>query len=209
MTLHKLTLGAYQVNTYVLNKNGSRRCLVIDPGYEADTILDYLGTHNLEIEAILLTHGHFDHVGAVKELVAETGCAVYIHEAETAMPPMLTAGKLYYTNTYAEDDELTLAGMTFTVLHTPGHTPGSVCLVFEAEPGQAVMFSGDTLFQGSCGRIDLPGGDVRKMYASLQRLKNLKGNYRIFPGHGGETTLREELLYNPYLGGSTYEGDEV
>ena len=209
MTLTVLTLGAYQVNTYILSA-GARdcKCLVIDPGYDADTILEKLDEYGLELEAIVLTHGHFDHVGAVKELVAETGCAVYIHGAENTMPPMLTAGKLYYTNTYDEGDALTLAGLNFTVLHTPGHTPGSVCLAFPCG-NLTVLFSGDTLFQGSCGRVDLPGGDMRQMYQSLKRLGSLKGNYRIYPGHGGDTTLREELFHNPYLGGSPYEGDEI
>ena len=102
MNLKTLALGAYQTNCYLLS-NGSE-ALVIDPGYEPDTILDSL--EGLTLKAILLTHGHFDHVGAVKELVAETGCEVYIHAAESTMPPMMTAGPLYYTRTYAEGDTI-------------------------------------------------------------------------------------------------------
>ena len=119
----KLTLGLYQVNTYLLS-NGTEAA-VIDPGYEADTILDAL--QGRKLRAILLTHGHFDHVGAVKELVAETGCDVYLHPAEATMPPMMTAGQLYYTHTYGEGDTVSpIDGVELTVLHTPGHTPGSV-----------------------------------------------------------------------------------
>ena len=191
MKIEKLTLGLYQTNTYLLSEGND--AIVIDPGYEADAILDALEGNNLK--AILLTHGHFDHVGAVKELVAETGCDVYIHAADLTLPPMITAGQLYHTHTYAEGDHIApVPGVELTVLHTPGHTPGSVCLVTGEH-----MFSGDTLFEGSCGRIDLPGGSVKQMRTSLARLASLEGNLWIYPGHGGATCLRDEKKYNPYL----------
>ena len=187
----KLTLGLYQTNTYILSNDTD--ALVIDPGYEADAILDALQGRTLK--AIVLTHGHFDHVGAVKELVAETGCDVYIHPAESAMPPMMTAGQLYYTHTYGEGDTISpVSGIELNVLHTPGHTPGSVCLLWKDQ-----MFSGDTLFEGSCGRVDLPGGDPRVMMESLRRLASLQADYHVHPGHGGSTTLAQEKRYNPYL----------
>ena len=187
----KLTLGLYQTNTYILSNDTD--ALVIDPGYEADAILDALQGRTLK--AIVLTHGHFDHVGAVKELVAETGCDVYIHPAESAMPPMMTAGQLYYTHTYGEGDTISpVSGIELHVLHTPGHTPGSVCLLWKDQ-----MFSGGTLFEGSCGRVDLPGGDPRVMMESLRRLASLQADYHVHPGHGGSTTLAQEKRYNPYL----------
>ena len=191
MNIQKLTLGLYQTNTYLLAND--TEAVVIDPGYEADTILDALAGKTLK--AILLTHGHFDHVGAVKELVAETGCEVWIHAAESTMPPMVTAGPLYFTHTYDEGDTISpIAGLELTVLHTPGHTPGSVCLLMGKE-----MFSGDTLFACSFGRTDLPGGDPRKMMESLRRLASLQGNFFIHPGHGGSTTLDAEKRFNPYM----------
>ena len=191
MNIQKLTLGLYQTNTYLLAND--TEAVVIDPGYEADTILDALAGKALK--AILLTHGHFDHVGAVKELVAETGCDVYIHAAEATMPPMVTAGPLYFTHTYDEGDTVSpIEGLELTVLHTPGHTPGSVCLLMGNE-----MFSGDTLFACSFGRTDLPGGDPRKMMESLRRLASLQGNFFIHPGHGGSTTLDAEKRFNPYM----------
>ena len=191
MNIRKLTLGLYQTNTYLLAND--TEAVVIDPGYEADTILDALAGKTLK--AILLTHGHFDHVGAVKELVAETGCDVYIHAAEATMPPMVTAGPLYFTHTYDEGDTVSpIEGLELTVLHTPGHTPGSVCLLMGKE-----MFSGDTLFACSFGRTDLPGGDPRKMMESLRRLASLQGNFFIHPGHGGSTTLDAEKRFNPYM----------
>ena len=191
MNIQKLTLGLYQTNIYILSND--TEAVVIDPGYEPDIILDAL--EGKELKAILLTHGHFDHVGAVKELVAETGCAVWIHAAEATMPPMVTAGPLYFTHTYDEGDTVSpIAGLELTVLHTPGHTPGSVCLLMGNE-----MFSGDTLFACSFGRTDLPGGDPRKMMESLRRLASLQGNFFIHPGHGGSTTLDAEKRFNPCM----------
>ena len=191
---YALALGAYQTNCYIIHDEASKTCCVIDPGYEADLVLSKLDSLGLTLEAILLTHGHFDHVGAVKELAAETGCEVYIHSADLTMPPMMTAGPLYYTKTYAEGDQLQLAGLNIAVIHTPGHTPGSVCLLV-----QTSIFSGDTLFQGSCGRTDLPGGDWATILKSLNRLAAIEGNFWVFPGHGGSTTLRDEKRYNPYM----------
>ena len=192
LKISTLTLGLYQVNCYIVHNEDSDRCVVIDPGYDRQTVLRFLKEQNLHLEAILLTHGHFDHVGAVRELAAETDCKVFLHDLERTMPEAMTAGPLYATDNYPH--RFSVAGMEFTVLHTPGHTPGSVCLICED-----AMFSGDTLFAGSCGRTDLPGGDWATILASLGRLKELPGNYRVFPGHGEDTALAQERQYNPYL----------
>jgi glyoxylase-like metal-dependent hydrolase (beta-lactamase superfamily II) len=190
--IHTLTLGLFQVNCYIVCKEGSDRCVVIDPGYDAKKILAFLEEKNLHPDAILLTHGHFDHVGAVKDLAADTDCKVFVHELEHTMPHTITAGKLYATDGYA--DQISVAGMDLSVLHTPGHTPGSVCLIIED-----AMFSGDTLFAGSCGRTDLPGGDWATIQSSLRSLKELSADYRVFPGHGESTTLTQEKQLNPYM----------
>ena len=194
MEITTLTLGDYMTNCYILRQEASSKCLIIDPGYEAGRILSVLQQKQLEPEAILLTHGHFDHVGAVQDLAAETDCDVYIAEADLSLPPMITNGKLYYTHTYPASGTLNLAGLAIRVLPTPGHTPGSVCLLVGD-----TMFSGDTLFQGSCGRTDLPGGSWEQIAASLKTLAALPGDYRVLPGHGGETTLDRERQSNPYL----------
>ena len=194
LNVHTLPLGDYQTNCYIIHEASAKTCCVIDPGYDADAVLDKAASLNLTIEAILLTHGHFDHVGAVKDIAAETGCKVYLCPEDLSMPPMMTAGPLYYTHTYAEGTRLQLAGLDIAVLHTPGHTPGSVCLLADTH-----IFSGDTLFAGSCGRTDLPGGSWATITKSLGRLKALEGNFWVYPGHGGVTTLRDEKKYNPYL----------
>ena len=110
------------------------------------------------------------------------------------MPAQLTAGDLFYTDSYGDGDELTVAGVHFLVMHTPGHTPGSVCLL-----AQNHMFSGDTLFSGSCGRTDLPGGSWETIRNSLRRLASLETDYFVHPGHGESTTLDNEKMYNPYM----------
>lgn len=194
LKVHALVLGAYQTNCYIIHDEASRNCCVIDPGYQSEDILDKLTDLGLTLEAILLTHGHFDHVGAVRDLVADTGCAVYLCAEDLNMPANLTAGQLYYTNTYAEGSQLHLAGLDITVLHTPGHTPGSVCLLVDS-----TLFAGDTLFAGSCGRTDLPGGSWEQMQQSLKRLSQIEANLWVLPGHGESTTLNEEKRHNPYL----------
>ena len=185
-------LGDYQTNCYLVRQAGQTQCVLIDPGYAADFLLDTLNAKELELSAIALTHGHFDHVGAVRDLAAETGCRVYLSGDELSLPPAITAGRLYYTDLYT--DRFTAAGIPFTVLKTPGHTPGSVCL----RTG-SLLFSVDTLFAGSCGRTDLPGGNPADMRASLKLLAAIPENLTVYPGHGEATTLDAEKRYNPYL----------
>ena len=194
MQMKTMPLGAYQTNCYLVWSEDSDRCLVIDPGYEPERVLSEVARLNKTIEAVLLTHGHFDHVGAVRTLAAETDCQVYLNEQDLSVPTQLTAGPLYYTHLYKEGDVLNLAGVTLRVIHTPGHTPGSVCLVAED-----AIFSGDTLFEGSCGRADLPGGDWATILKSLKRLAQMEGDFRVYPGHGPSTTLADEKRWNPYM----------
>ena len=194
LQIDTLPLGDYQTNCYIVRPEGAKECLVIDPGYEPEIILSFLKEKGLELSVIALTHGHFDHVGAVRDLAAETGCRVYLDPKELTLPPMLTAGPLYYTDTYADSDRVTLAGMDTLVLETPGHTPGSVCLLIDAH-----MFAGDTLFAGSCGRTDFPGGDADAEMASLRKLAALPGDYHVLPGHMGASTLQHEREANQYM----------
>ena len=194
MQVTRLPLGVYQTNCYIIHEENAPSCCVLDPGGEAKKVLEFMSLRNLTLDAILLTHGHFDHVGAVKELHEATGCKVYLCTEDLSMPAKWTAGELFYTDSYGEGDELDLAGLHIRVLHTPGHTPGSVCLIVDDS-----IFCGDTLFAGSCGRTDLPGGDGEVILASLRRLAELKEDYTLYPGHSASTKLAREKQYNPFI----------
>lgn len=194
LNVKTMPLGAYQTNCYLVWAEGAESCVVIDPGYTPELVLHQVKQLGLTVAAVLLTHGHFDHVGGVREIAAQTGCPVYLCAQELSLPEVFTAGPLCYTHTYGEGDVLKLAGMELRVMQTPGHTPGSVCLVAGND-----MFSGDTLFAGSCGRTDLPGGDWTVIRKSLLRLAALDRDYTVYPGHGEATTLFAEKKYNPYL----------
>ena len=194
MNIQTLTLGMYETNCYIIWAEDSPECAVIDPGYEPERVLDAAKKLGKSISAILLTHGHFDHVGAVREIFAETDCDIYLCPADCQMPEAMTAGSLCYTNSLQDGDILHLAGLSLKVLHTPGHTPGSVCFLCED-----ALFAGDTLFAGSCGRTDFPCGSLDALSASLTRLKNLEGDYTVYSGHGESTRLSTERIYNPYM----------
>lgn len=197
MNVVTLTLGAYGTNCYLVWAEGSRSCAVIDPGYEPWRILRKIQALGLTAEGVLLTHGHFDHVGGVSELAQAAGCPVYLGSPELSLPRELTGGDLYYTDLYENGEKLTLGGVDFTVLSTPGHSRGSVCLLTKE-----AVFSGDTLFEGSCGRTDFPGGSMAEILASLKMLAKIPGDLPVYPGHGSATTLETERRSNPYLRGS-------
>ena len=199
-----LPLGAYQTNCYIVWAAGSDRCAVIDPGYDAQTILARLGELALTLDTILLTHGHFDHVGAVETLVNATGCKLFMSQSDYTQRKNPINDYLYPLHdknfcevSFCEEGEMiSVGGLNFSVMETPGHTWGSVCYLCED-----AMFCGDTLFAGSCGRTDLAGGDRVVMADTLQRLSELEEDYRIFPGHGESSTLRHEQQTNSYMGG--------
>ena len=193
-SIEKVVVGTMETNCYIVKDKTTGDAAVIDPGDNAIMIQDALHRMDAKMRVILLTHGHFDHVGAVKELAADTDCKVYIHEKDLSLPDPLTGGKLYYTDTYREGSHLHFPGLNIDVINTPGHTEGSVCLLVED-----AMFSGDTLFANTCGRTDLPGGDEVAMTRSLWRLAALGKDYRVFPGHGRATSLSAERANNPYM----------
>ena len=205
LQVHALTLGAYQVNCYIIHDEKSTSCCVIDPGYEADTILDKLSELGLTLEAILLTHGHFDHIWGCNKLRELSGVKVYAWEPEKIIceDPAMNVSEMTGRAITATVDEyihdgavMNIEGMEFKVIGTPGHTVGSCCFYFEQD---GILISGDTLFEGSVGRCDFPTGSGAALSRSLkEKLMCLPDEVKVFPGHGDSTTIGEERRYNPY-----------
>ena len=195
MLIKTIPVGQMEENCYVVTDETTLNCAVIDPGDESNTILDYLEDNRLHCAVILLTHGHFDHVGAVDTVREETGAAVYMHPADDTggRDPRRPYRLDQYGRYYREGDIVTVDALRFEVLETPGHTPGSVTL----RCGDA-LFTGDTLFRGTCGRTDLEGGSTEEMLRSLKRLCDLPGDYEVYPGHNEPSTLVRERNMNYY-----------
>ena len=184
MKIDSLTVGPIGTNCYILQEEQAKLCAVIDPGDEAERIEKAVGSTGCTPVMILLTHGHFDHYTAVGELLKKwPELPVYICEKDVT-------DQRYYK----DGDRLTLGSLTISVLETPGHSRGSVCLVVED-----VIFSGDTLFYGSCGRTDFAGGSYQDILRSLKKLAQLPGQYRVYPGHDRPTDLDFERRVNPYV----------
>lgn len=199
MKITSLQVGPIMTNCYILCDETSRVCAVIDPGDEPQRVEQVIAATGCELQAIYLTHGHFDHCTGVRGLLQLHGdVPVYIHEKDVIDKPGadLKFFRLSEHNQryYAEGDVLTLGNLTITVWETPGHSEGSVCLLVGD-----VIFAGDTLFRCSCGRTDFPGGSYPAILHSLARLARLEGNYTVYPGHESSTTLDFERNHNPYM----------
>ena len=194
-------LGVYSANCYLVYDEKSKKAVLIDPAVYDEKVANVISSKNLSLEYILLTHGHFDHILGANMFREKTGAKIAAHELETEYlenpDKSMSGGETISANILLkENDILTFGDISFRVIHTPGHTKGSCCLVCESEK---VMFSGDTLFKGSVGRYDLYGGSYNALMESLQKLKSIKENYKIYPGHGGKTTLDNEIVENPYF----------
>jgi glyoxylase-like metal-dependent hydrolase (beta-lactamase superfamily II) len=202
LKIDSITVGPIQSNCYIVWDEKSREGVVIDPGNEAGRILEKIEEHGVSVGLILCTHGHFDHVGGVSGVKKKTGAKVAIHRGDLDLfMHARHQGMLWgFFNVeqpsppdvlLEEGDEIAAGDLRFTVLQTPGHSPGGISLY-----GQGVVFTGDTVFAGSVGRTDLPGGSVDDLKKSFSRLMSLPPETKILPGHGGESTVGEEKETN-------------
>jgi hydroxyacylglutathione hydrolase len=207
LDVEMLTVGPVAENCFLLRREGSDKLLIVDPGEEAERILTAVAATGAEVEAILITHCHFDHIGAVAPVAAATGAAVYCPEIEVPVLADIMSFVPYAgfgpfesyeaDETVAGGETLELAGLQLDVIFTPGHSPGHVTYVVR---GEEAIFSGDVLFQGSVGRVDLPGGDWPTLLASIGTLmEGLSAETVVHPGHMGTTTLGAERATNPFL----------
>jgi len=202
MRVQRLTLGPLDTNCWIVDDGAGGPALVVDPAGEPGAILGALD--GARVAAVVLTHGHFDHIGAAHEVCKATGAPLAVHgaDAERLTSPEGTGGAMFgfditapeADRVLADGDTIEAGAVVLEVLHTPGHTPGSICLL-----GGAHLLSGDTLFAGSIGRTDFPGGDMPAMRRSIARLASLPDDTRVHPGHGPETTIGRERRVNPFF----------
>ena len=211
MLLESLTVGPLEENCYLVGgpaSDGIPRCAIVDPGAESDRIFAAVERRRLVPEKILLTHGHVDHIAHCAQVAERYGVGLWVHRADLPylegpqwpeLESLLGARPCPAPEAFVEEGtDFRLAGLELRVLHTPGHTPGGVCFVHEAS---RTILVGDTLFAGSVGRSDLPGGDWAALERSIQsKLFTLEGDYLLLPGHGPQTTLAVERLENPFVG---------
>jgi hydroxyacylglutathione hydrolase len=201
MMIKKFVVGSLESNCFIIADEKLKECLITDPGDEPDRILDFIHENNFKVKYIVCTHAHFDHVAAVSDIKKDTDALVVIHKDDIELykstknqaaqwgfdidpqpePDMLVS----------EGDRIVVGELRFKVLHTPGHSPGGICLY-----GEGILITGDTLFSGSVGRTDLYGGNMADLRRSFKRLMSLPDSIRILPGHGPESTIGREKTAN-------------
>jgi hydroxyacylglutathione hydrolase len=205
-----LVVGPLACNCYIVGDRATKEAIVIDPGGDADAIAELLASHQLTVTQIVATHAHFDHIVAAERLREVTGAPFRLHSSDNDMLGWYQESALLFLGTElppppdvdaaaTEGDTLTAGGVTLEVLHTPGHSPGSIALVSDE-----AVFTGDTLFAGSVGRTDLPGGDADALVRAVrEKLFALGDDLPAYPGHGPVTTLGEERRFNPFVGAAS------
>ena len=202
-----LTVGLLEVNCYIIGDEETKEAVVIDPGGDEDEILEVLNYHQLNLKYIIDTHGHFDHVDANQPLKEATGAQILIHEVDAHLLSQPSAEAMFFTGNrfrlsqadilLKEGDVISFGKYRLQVLHTPGHTPGSISLLME---GHTYVYVGDLLFAGSIGRTDFPGGSFEALINAVRtKIFPLGDNYTVYPGHGPVTTVGHERRYNPFF----------
>lgn len=201
MIFEQIPVGNMQNFSYLIGDEKSKEGAVVDPAWEVDKIINTASKYDLGIKFILITHSHYDHIDGVKSLVSATDATVYVHKEDAGELKNRGVDKIKTIN---ENDEINIGKIKIKVMHTPGHSPGSVCYLLDNK-----IITGDMLFVEAVGRVDLPGGDIEKMFNSLQELKKLDKNIEVYPGHDygsvPHSTIAHEKENNPYMRASKEE----
>lgn len=204
MKIHALSVGPMQSNCYILECEETKNAIIIDPGGDGDFILDFIDSKNLKLELIINTHAHVDHIAANEDLKSRTSALICIHKEDADMLVNPQKNLSFFINSsiispppdilLSDGDVLRSGTMSLQVIHTPGHSPGSICLL-----SQEYIFTGDLLFAGGIGRYDFPGSSYNLIIESLKKIMNLDSNLKVYPGHGPATTIGEERETNPFI----------
>ncbi len=195
MIFEQIAIGPMQNFSYLIGDETTKEGAIVDPGWEIEKILSEAKKHNLDVKYILITHSHYDHIDKVKEIADATGAIVYVHKEDVSE---IEAKGIEKIKTIDENDEISVGKTKIKVLHTPGHSPGSVCYLVDNK-----LITGDTLFVENIGRTDLPGGDPRVIAESLKKLKKLDENIEVYPGHDygsvKHSTIKREKKNNFHM----------
>ena len=204
MIIETIPVGPLQSNAYIVGDEETRQAVVIDPGDEGDRILEFVKANNLKINEIICTHAHFDHVGAAGDIKKETGAKIIMHKEDLETYSLAKDQAAFWgfqvddlpqpDGYVGEGDELKVGNLSFKVMHTPGHSKGGICLY-----GEGIIITGDTIFKGSIGRTDFPGGSIEELKSSFRRIIELPDDTRVLSGHGPETTIGYEKQTNFFM----------
>ncbi|MBC8413256.1 MAG: MBL fold metallo-hydrolase [Nitrospira sp.] len=204
MILKRVTVGQLDTNAYIIGDESKGTAIIVDPGDSADRIMEVVRQNDLRVESIIFTHAHFDHIGAAGDIKKETGADIYLHSDDLETYDLARDQAAFWgyevkdlpkpDKHLDEGDEVRVGKLSFRVLHTPGHSRGGICLL-----GEGVLITGDTIFAGSVGRTDFPGGSIAELKKSFKRIVELPEDTLIYPGHGPDSSVKKERLANFFM----------